>query len=152
VYTLFYAVLTVGSFATIAAVSASRSGDTSLASFAGLGAARPALALGFTVLMFAQAGVPFTTGFVAKFGVIRAAVDEQSYAIAIIAMVASVIAAAAYLRAMVTVWLRDDEAAPVRVPIGIAVVVGASALFTVVVGIVPGWLLDITESVSSIAR
>ena len=31
--------------------------------------------------------MPFTSGFIAKFGVIAAAVDEGSYAIAIIAMV-----------------------------------------------------------------
>ena len=52
------------------------------------GSASPALALALTVFLLAQAGVPFTSGFIAKFGVIQAAVDEHSYALAIIAMVA----------------------------------------------------------------
>ena len=49
---------------------------------------RPVLALALTVFLLAQAGVPLTSGFVAKFGVIAAAVDAQSYALAVIAMLA----------------------------------------------------------------
>ena len=63
-----------------------------------------------TVFLLAQAGVPLTSGFVAKFGVIQAAVEEHSYAIAIIAMVAAVIAAFLYLRIMVSMWVTDPEA------------------------------------------
>jgi len=36
----------------------------------------------FAVLLLAQAGAPFTTGFFAKFYVIEAAVDAHSYALA----------------------------------------------------------------------
>ena len=53
------------------------------------------------MFLVAQAGVPFTSGFIAKFGVIRPAVDERSYVLAVIAMVTSVIAAFLYLRIMV---------------------------------------------------
>ena len=49
-------------------------------------------------------------GFIAKFGVIRAAVDEHSYALAIIAMLSSVIAAFLYLRIMVSAWMSDPPA------------------------------------------
>ena len=45
------------------------------------------LALALTIFLLAQAGVPLTTGFVAKFGVIAAAVDAESYTLAVIAMV-----------------------------------------------------------------
>ena len=51
--------------------------------------------------------MPFTSGFIGKFGVIRAGVDEHSYALAIIAMVSSVIAAFLYLRIMVSAWMAD---------------------------------------------
>ena len=45
-----------------------------LDAYRGLSAEHPALALAFTVFLLAQAGVPFTTGFIAKFDVISAAV------------------------------------------------------------------------------
>ena len=48
-------------------------------------------------LVLAQAGVPFTTGFFAKFYVISAAVDQGQYALAVIAMLAAAIAAFFYL-------------------------------------------------------
>ena len=52
----------------------------------------------FTILLLAQAGAPFTSGFVAKFSVIAAAVQARSFWLAVVAMVCAVIAAFAYLR------------------------------------------------------
>ncbi|MCU0261848.1 MAG: NADH-quinone oxidoreductase subunit N [Ilumatobacteraceae bacterium] len=154
VYLLLYSVLVIGSFAVVTVIARNHDGDTDLSSFAGLAARRPALALALTVFLLAQAGVPFTTGFIAKFGVIQAAVDEQSYAIAIIAMLAAVIAAFMYLRIMVSVWLQSpetDEPAE-RVPFGTGLAIGAAAIFTIVVGIVPGWLIDAADTVTQYAR
>ncbi len=115
-YLLVYSVLVIGSFAVVALVERGHGGDSSLESFKGLAARRPALAIALTVFLLAQAGVPLTSGFVAKFAVIRAAVEQRSYAIGIIAMVAAVIAAFLYLRIMVNVWLEpaDDESSRSR--------------------------------------
>ena len=124
-YLLVYSVLVIGSFAVVALVERGRDGDSSLDSFKGLAARRPTLAIALTVFLLAQAGVPLTSGFVAKFAVIRAAVEQRSYAIGIIAMVAAVIAAFLYLRIMVNVWLEpaDGDVAPERVPFTSAVAI-----------------------------
>ena len=63
----------------------------------------------FTVFLLAQAGVPFTAGFLAKFYVISAAVEAHSYALAIIAMLAAVIAAFFYLRVIVAMYMSSPE-------------------------------------------
>ena len=76
-YLLLYSVLVVGTFAVVTAVGRTGDDATDLAGFRGLGESHPALALGMTVLLLAQAGVPLTSGFIAKFGVIQAAVEEQ---------------------------------------------------------------------------
>ena len=121
--------------------------------FNGLGARRPLLAIALTVFLLAQAGVPLTSGFIAKFGVIQAAVEERSYAIAIIAMVAAVIAAFFYLRIMVNVWLEPaDDVEPERVPFTSALAIAAAAVFTILVGVWPDWLLDATDTVTQYAR
>jgi NADH-quinone oxidoreductase subunit N len=152
-YLLLYSVLTVGSFAVVALVGRN-SGDTSLDAFAGLAKRRPALALGLTVFLLAQAGVPLTSGFVAKWGVIQAAVEQESYAIAIIAMVSAVVAAFLYLRIMVSTWLRDSPAnatvEPVPVMTGTSVFLAAA--FTIAIGVYPQWLLDLAENVVAYAR
>ena len=101
--------LVIGTFAVVTMVGRTGDGATDLASFRGLGKSHPVVALAMTVLLLAQAGVPLTSGFVAKFAVIQAAVEEHSYAIAIVAMVASVIAAFLYLRIMVSMWVTEPE-------------------------------------------
>ena len=52
-YLILYSVLVIGSFAVVTIVSRSNRGDTSLDSFKGLAKRRPALALGFAVLLLA---------------------------------------------------------------------------------------------------
>lgn len=154
VYLPLYSVLTVGSFAVVALVARSNGGDTSLDAFSGLAKRRPVLALGLTVFLLAQAGVPLTSGFIAKWGVLQAAVSEQSYAIAIIAMVAAVVAAFMYLRIMVKTWLDESPEVVEREPIPLSsgLAVGLAAVFTVFVGVWPNWLLDAADQVVIFAR
>jgi NADH-quinone oxidoreductase subunit N len=147
-YLLLYSVLVIGSFGVVTVVAGDE--DASLDTFKGLAKRKPFVAIAFTIFLLAQAGVPFTSGFVAKFGVIQAAVSEDSYAIAIIAMVAAVVAAFLYLRIMVSMWLHDaDDAAPaVSVPFSAGVAIGAAALFTIAVGVYPSWLIDWSDAIT----
>ena len=103
-YLLAYTFMVLGSFAVVTLVG--RRGDDrhSLDDYRGLAARRPGLALAFTVFLMAQAGVPFTSGFLAKFYVISAAVDRHSYALAIIAMLGAAVAAFFYLRVIVVMY------------------------------------------------
>lgn len=153
-YLLLYSVLTVGSFAVVALVGRSNGGDTSLDAFKGLAKRRPALTLGLTVFLLAQAGVPLTSGFVAKWGVIQAAVEQESYAIAIIAMVAAVVAAFLYLRIMVNAWLEPSGEATEQeaVPFATGLAVTLAAAFTIFIGVWPNWLLDAAAAVTRYAR
>jgi NADH-quinone oxidoreductase subunit N len=73
-------------------------------------------------------------------------------------MVAAVIAAFLYLRLMVTMWTSDPavnsdgSTEPVAVPFSIGVAIVAAVAFTLVVGIVPGWLIDAADTVTAYAR
>ncbi|MFM8016842.1 MAG: NADH-quinone oxidoreductase subunit N, partial [Actinomycetota bacterium] len=123
IYVVLYSVLALGSFAAVSVVSrtttaADSTNATSLDAFKGVAKTNPVFALGFTVLLLAQAGVPLTSGFVAKFGVIRAAVSTESYVLAVLAMVSAVIAAYLYLRIMVSMWLSDSSSP--RISLGLA--------------------------------
>jgi NADH-quinone oxidoreductase subunit N len=159
VYLFAYAVLVAGTFAIVALVARLGDGDTSLDSFRGLGKQRPLLAIGLTVFLVAQAGVPFTSGFIAKFGVIRAAVEEHSYALALIAMLTSVVAAFLYLRIMVSAWMSDPSAdgeaevlEPVRVPLSSGLAIAGAAFFTLVIGIYPEWIVAVAKTTTQFAR
>jgi NADH-quinone oxidoreductase subunit N len=152
-YLILYSVLVIGSFAVVTIVARGSDGDTGIDAFAGLATRRPLLALGFTVLLLAQAGVPLTSGFIAKFSVIQAAVDVESYAIAVIAMVSAVIAAFLYLRIMVSVWVGERAAeTDIRIPLSMGATVAVSVAFTIVLGVFPGWLIDAADQVTQYAR
>ena len=57
------------------------------------------------MFLLAQAGIPFTTGFLAKFEVVSAAVGRPvDYALAVIAMVSAAVAAFFYLRVAITMY------------------------------------------------
>ena len=142
-YLASYTFLVGGSFAIITIVG--RTGDDrhTLDDYRGLAKARPALALVFALLLFSQAGVPFTSGFFAKFYAIAAAVDAGSYPLAAIAMLTAVIAAFLYLRITVSMFLGDvdDADIPERrtlpVPVGAAIALVICVVVTLGVGIFP---------------
>ena len=149
-YLLLYTVLVVGSFSVVSVVAGRGDSATSLDDFRGLARRRPVLALGFTVLLLAQAGVPFTSGFIAKFGVIRSAVQVHSYVIAVVAMLAAVIGAFLYLRIMVSMWLDEPATtAEIAVPRATGAVIVLAVGFTLLVGVMPGWLLDAADLVQA---
>ena len=97
-YLFAYTFMVIGSFAVITLVG--RRGDSRhrLDDYRGLAAERPVLAGILTLLLLAQSGVPFTTGFLAKFSVISAAIQARSYPLAILAILSAVAAAVYYLR------------------------------------------------------
>jgi NADH-quinone oxidoreductase subunit N len=145
-YLLAYTFMILGSFGIATIVG--RKGDDrhSLDDYRGLARARPGLAFAFTVFLLAQAGVPLTSGFLAKFYVISAAVEADSYALAIIAMLAAVIAAFFYLRVIVAMYMSEEDgaAAPERptIPIGAGAALALALGFTVIVGFLPQAVLD----------
>jgi NADH-quinone oxidoreductase subunit N len=118
-YIFTYVFLVIGSFAVITVMA--RDGDTGhqVTDYRGLAKRQPLLAAAFVALLLGQAGAPFTTGFLAKFGVVGAAVDAHAYVMASVAMVSAAIAAFFYLRVAVTMY------SPVG-PIGSADEVGES--------------------------
>ena len=134
-----YTFLVVGSFGVLSVVSGVGDTKTSLDDLDGLGARRPYLALLFTIFLLAQAGMPLTSGFVAKFEVIAAAVDARSYWLAVIAMITAVVSAFLYLRIMLSMYLgvSSEDAEPIRVPVAAGVAITVAALITIAGGL-PG--------------
>jgi NADH-quinone oxidoreductase subunit N len=142
-----YTFMVAGSFGVVTIVG--RKGDIghNLTDYRGLSKDRPVLALVFALFLFAQAGVPLTSGFFAKFYVITAAVDAGSTWLAAVAMLSSVIAAFLYLRIVVAMYMEADEGEEregrrIPVPFAAGLALGVSLLVTLAVGIFPSLLAD----------
>ncbi len=153
-YVAIYSFMLLGAFAVIT-VAGGPSHDVaqSVNDYRGLAKKRPGLALLFTIFLLAQAGVPLTGGFIAKFSVIAAAVEAKSYALAVIAMLSAVVAAFLYLRvvlAMYTPAEGDDDAVTakdpaLRPPRAVAIALGIAVIVTVLSGVLPGPALDLAR-------
>ncbi len=118
-YLFTYVFIIAGSFAVVSVLQGRGEGRNDLGALRGLAHRRPLLAGAFLVLLLAQAGIPLTSGFLAKFYVIEAAVARGQYPLAVIGMVAAAIAAFFYLRVALLMYL-DGEAAGVGGPDGAA--------------------------------
>ena len=138
-YLFIYSFLVIGTFAVVSAVAGER--ESTVDSFKGLGKSNPVLALAMTALLLGQAGIPVTSGFIAKFGVIRAAVTVGSYPLAIISMVTAVISAYVYLKVIVSLFSESSESSTTLIlRSNLAVVIMICLVATLVIGLLPNML------------
>ena len=162
-YLLTYAFTVLGSFAVVSVVARRGDDTTRVEDYRGLYLRKPLLAVAFTVLLAAQAGVPLTTGFLAKFSVIRAATSEDDYSLGIVAMLVTAVAAFFYLRLIFVMYAAPeglDEEHPegegavailtrgrtgLRVMPATAATIAVSVAMTVGAGLWAGPLLDFAE-------
>ncbi|WP_426574312.1 NADH-quinone oxidoreductase subunit N [Aquihabitans sp. McL0605] len=147
-YLATYTFMVAGSFGIVTVVG--RTGDNAheLSHYEGLAKRSPLVAFSFLIFLLAQAGVPLTSGFLAKFGVIGAAVDAHSYWLALIAMISSVISAFVYLRIVLAMYDRDTEpkGSKIPVPVGARIAILIALLVTIGVGLVPEPLMHATRT------
>jgi len=168
-YLLAYTFMVLGAFAVVTVVGGEGDGRHGLNSYRGLASRRPALALGFTILLVSQAGIPFTTGFVAKFNVISEVIGRGGafdYVLGVLAMLAAAISAYFYLRIILAMYsggadgssgaaevssgggattLVATTRALVAVPTTLTVAVVGCVAFTVAFGIIPGPMIHLAE-------
>jgi NADH-quinone oxidoreductase subunit N len=142
-YLAIYAIQLVGAFAVVSAVSGPGGSASPIDHYRGLGSRSPLLAAGFTLLLLGMAGLPLTAGFVAKFGVFSDAWAGGLQWLVVVAVVASVIALAFYLRVIVAMYMEEEPAESLDVPGTVRVVVALATLATVVWGLFPGSLLSL---------
>ena len=151
-YVAAYAFMVIGTFGVLTVISGKGDRKTSLNDLDGLGARRPALALALTIFLLAQAGVPLTSGFVAKFEIIGAAVEVRSFWLAVIAMVSAVVSAFLYLRIVLSVYLGSpavddeisDDGSGERVHPAAGLAIGIALAITIGFGLFPGPIDELT--------
>jgi len=147
-YLLTYGLATIGAFAIVTLVRKGNSEASHVADWAGLGKRSPVLAATMSLFLLSFAGIPLTSGFIGKLTVFTAASSAGMVPLVVVGMVATAITAFFYLRIVVLMYFSEpvagENAPHVVVPGGFtAVVIGACAIATVVLGVVPSWGLDL---------
>jgi NADH-quinone oxidoreductase subunit N len=151
-YLVAYALTNLGTFGVLAALSTPDRPHDDVRDFAGLGHDRPGLAALLTVFLLSLAGFPPTVGFVAKWYIFAAAVQEDLIALAVLGVLTCVISVFFYLRIVVQMYM-SEETAPARPPVPRVAMAGILIALVAVfyLGVLPGGLLSVAvDSVASI--
>jgi len=155
-YLVAYGFSTLGAFAVVSLVrNADGEEDTDMSRWAGLGRDRPLVGAMFSMFLLAFAGIPLTSGFVAKFAVFRAATQGGAVPLVIVGVVASGVAAYFYVRVIVLMFFTESPPDPPQVVVPGALskaAIAVTAAATIVLGIFPQPLLDLCDSAAQFVR
>jgi NADH-quinone oxidoreductase subunit N len=153
-YLVSYAFTNLGAFGVVAVLGTRDHAHDELSDFAGLWQRRPALAGLMTVFLLSLGGFPPTAGFVGKWYLFNAAVQQGQYALAIIGVLSSVVSVFFYLRIVVMMYMTEQPAGERRAPALPRVAMAGLTLAMLAVfylGVLPAGLIDLaTESVATI--
>jgi NADH-quinone oxidoreductase subunit N len=153
-YLLAYGLATVGAFGVVTLVrerdaEGNVTGEaTHIGQWAGLGRRNPGVAVAFTVFLLSLAGIPLTAGFVGKFAAFAAAADGGAAPLVVVAVLASAVAAFFYVRIIVLMFFTapaGEETVVVRSEGLSALAIGVTAAATLLLGVLPGPVLDLAS-------
>jgi NADH-quinone oxidoreductase subunit N len=154
-YLTTYAFTTMAAFALVTVVRDAGGEATSLARWQGLGKESPLVAGLFAFLLLAMAGIPLTSGFTGKWAVFAAALSAGAWPVVIVAVLASAVAAYFYVKVIVLMFFEEPigEGPSVTSPSALtASVITVGVAATLVLGVVPGALIDLLGRVGVFIR
>ena len=129
---------------------------TDLTQWSGLGRRYPLVGAMFSVYLLSFAGIPLTSGFIAKFDVFAAAAGSGGGVLVVIGVISSAIAAYVYVRIIVAMFFDDvpTAGAPHVVKPSVLTTTGIAlcTLATVALGVFPQPLLDLADAAAVFLR
>lgn len=146
-YLAVYTFMNLAAFGIIALIEGENDSNLDINSYAGLGTKSPVIAALLSIIMFSLAGLPPLAGFFAKYYVFIAAIKSGLTWLAIIGIISSVISVYFYLRIVVLMYFKEPETEVTHEKslsglFGVAV----SVIMVILLGIIPGSLLDLITS------
>jgi NADH-quinone oxidoreductase subunit N len=152
-YLVGYTFTTLGAFGVVAWIGNRRDERLLVDDWAGLGNARPAVALAMTLFLLSLGGVPPTGGFFGKFYLFKAAMESPQLTwLVVVGVLNSVVSVYYYLRIAVAMYFKD-AARPLAPTDSASMRAGLliTAIAVVLLGIFPGTFVDWAGPASLIA-
>jgi NADH-quinone oxidoreductase subunit N len=143
-YLVIYTAMNLVAFSII--LSLSRKGDMGvhLDDYAGLGRTNPFAAGAFSLALISLAGIPLTGGFMGKFYIFSAAIQNGYIGLAVIGVLNSLVSVYYYFRLMVVMYMREPDAQaaePETIGWPIQVIVAMGLVAIIWLGVFPDQIL-----------
>lgn len=150
-YTISYAVVSAGGFAMITLLNCQGKTIQTIDDLAGLNRKHPWLAFMMLLLVVSMAGVPPTVGFIAKLSVLMALLQAGQIALAVFAVLMSVVGLYYYLRVIKVMYFNDEKEAGLveasTISTSSVVMMSITGLFALLLGVFPAALLSYCQTV-----
>ncbi|MFB9313202.1 NADH-quinone oxidoreductase subunit NuoN [Nocardioides plantarum] len=156
-YLTTYGIASVGAFAVVTLVRDTNGEAPSFSRWTGLGKRSPVVAGVFAFFLLSMAGIPLTAGFIGKWAVFTVAMSAGAWPVVLVAIAASIISVYFYIRYIRLMFFTDPAPDQVVATVGTpslftSVTIGLCALVTLVLGIVPGPVLELCAQVGDFVR
>ncbi len=149
-YLISYFATTIGAFGVISLLSTSKYEAEKIEDYKGLFWKRPWIAIVFTLSLLSLAGIPITAGFIAKFYVIFEGMKAGLMLLVVSLIINSVIGLYYYLRVITAMFSAANETRLPVISLAGSITLSLIALGILILGIYPGWLVDIIMRVVSL--
>ncbi|MCH7651495.1 MAG: NADH-quinone oxidoreductase subunit N [Nitrospinae bacterium] len=145
-YMLVYTFMIFGAFGIVILIGREGKENLELEDYSGLGFQSPLLALSMSIFLLSLGGLPPLAGFIAKFYIFQAALNEGYVILVVLAVLNSAISFYYYLRVIVYMYMKEPqgEFQITLTPITLLVIV-ISVLVTVELGLFPGPVLSLAQ-------
>ncbi|SVA84161.1 uncharacterized protein METZ01_LOCUS137015, partial [marine metagenome] len=150
-YLVVYSAMNLGAFAIISLVEKDEQ-EVTFRDYQGMASKYPFLSVAMALFMISLAGFPPTAGFIAKYGILSAAIAKGYIWLVVIAVLNTLVSFYYYFRIIVNMYMRNEREN--LQPSTELLTLGLIALFVSAVfflGITPGYLLEITVNVATSA-
>jgi NADH-quinone oxidoreductase subunit N len=154
-YLVAYGFMSIGAFAVVTVVRDAGGEATHLSRWAGLGKESPVVAGVFAFFLLGMAGIPLTSGFTGKWAVFTSAVSGGAWPLVVVAVLMSAVAAFFYFRVIVLMYFSEPvgEGPTVAMPsVLTTIVIAVGFAATVVMGVIPGPVLDLASTAGEFIR
>jgi len=139
VYAAAYSVASIIAFGVLILMQR-QVGNDSFDSFNGLAKKNPFLALTLTIAMLSLAGIPLTAGFIGKFMMFSRALASYHVVLVVFAVLNAIVGIFYYFRVIVAMYFKQEDRKELSVSIYFKIVLGFSALVTIVLGVYPDFI------------
>ena len=141
-YMAIYLATTLAAFACVLMMNRNGKPVEEIGELAGLSRTNGWMAFAMSMMMFSLAGIPPLAGFWAKWYVFLAAIEAKLYVLAVVGVITSVVGAYYYLRIVKVIYFDDAKPAFDKGDAGVRTVLLISALFVLVLSLLPAPLFD----------
>jgi len=135
-YTLSYSIATILAFAILMLIRESKGNDF-FTSMNGLAKKNPLEAFCLTIAMLSLTGIPPLAGFMAKFFLFAAAVEQGYTGLVIIAILGSAISAVYYFKPIIAMYFKEGEEIQLKAGRLFKIIIGTLTLLILAIGLFP---------------